>query len=99
MAFVAKTLDPLRGEMTLLIHGDARGADRLAARWAVQNGVPVKAFPANWRAHGLAAGPMRNEQMLVEGMPQLVIAFPGGRGTADMVRRVRSRPEIKLLVF
>lgn len=40
-----------------IIHGDARGADRLADRWAIQSGVPVRAFPADWKKHGRAAGP------------------------------------------
>jgi hypothetical protein len=72
--------------ITLLIHGDAMGADRLAGRWARTRGVVVKAFPANWDRDGKAAGPIRNSAMLAEG-PELVIAFPGGRGTADMIRK------------
>lgn len=36
-----------------------------------------------------AAGPIRNQQMLDDGKPDLVVAFPGGKGTADMVRRAR----------
>ena len=51
----------------------------------------MRIFPADWIRHGRAAGPIRNEQMLREGCPDLVVAFhddPGlGRGTADMVRR------------
>lgn len=72
--------------ITLLIHGDAVGADRLAARWARSRGVVAKAFPANWARDGKAAGPIRNSAMLLE-KPELVIAFPGGKGTADMVRK------------
>jgi hypothetical protein len=47
-------------------------------------------YPADWAKHGRAASPIRNQQMLDEGRPNLVVAFPGGRGTADMVRRARS---------
>jgi hypothetical protein len=71
----------------LLIHGAARGADTLAADWAKAHAVAVKAFPADWDASGNQAGPIRNQQMLDEGRPTACIAFPGGRGTADMVRR------------
>jgi hypothetical protein len=78
-----------RGAVTLIIHGDASGADRLAAAWATENRVPVQAWPADWALHGLYAGPFRNAKMLAEGKPDLVVAFPGGRGTADMVRRAR----------
>lgn len=70
--------------------GGAPGADTLAFDWAWSRGVPVKAFPADWKAHGRAAGPIRNQRMLDEFKPDAVIAFPGGRGTADMVRRARA---------
>ena len=74
---------------SLLIHGDARGADHLAGCWAFYTGVPVIRFPADWRKHGPAAGPIRNRKMLVEGKPDLVVAFPGGKGTANMVAQAR----------
>jgi len=73
---------------TVLIHGDASGADRLAGEWATERGVEVLACPADWKTHGRAAGPIRNKEMLNE-KPQLVVAFPGGKGTADMVAKAR----------
>lgn len=78
-----------RHDVSVVIHGNARGADWLADRWARANAVDRLAFPADWETHGRAAGPKRNQRMLDEGRPDLVIAFPGGRGTADMVRRAR----------
>lgn len=74
----------------LLIEGGARGADRLAATWARFNDVPVRTFPADWRTYGKRAGHIRNGDMLFIGKPDLVIAFPGGRGTADMVAQARA---------
>ena len=74
---------------TVIIHGAAKGADSLASEWAALNEVKEEVFPADWKTHGRAAGPIRNQQMLDEGKPDLVIAFPGGRGTADMVKRAR----------
>lgn len=74
---------------TTIIHGDARGADRLSDIWALKKGVPVERFPADWEAHGRRAGPIRNAEMLARGRPDLVVAFPGGAGTADMVARAR----------
>lgn len=71
--------------LSLLIHGNASGADRLAGQWAHNHGIDQVSYPANWKAHGRAAGPMRNRRMLHHGRPQGVIAFPGGRGTAHMV--------------
>lgn len=68
-----------------LIHGAANGADSLAAKWAAMRGVKTIAFPANWAKYGRSAGPVRNKLMLDQN-PDMVIAFPGGRGTAHMVR-------------
>ena len=79
-----------RCPVDVLIEGGATGADHWARKWAkCQHGVEVLSFPADWRLYGRGAGPMRNQRMLDEGQPDLVIAFPGGRGTADMVRRAR----------
>lgn len=77
-------------EFSLLIHGGAWGADWLADKWAEDvDDVTVQVFPADWETHGKAAGPIRNQQMLEEGLPDLVVAFPGGRGTSDMVARAK----------
>ncbi len=74
---------------TVVIHGDAQGADTLAKEWAISRGVKHLPFPAKWTQYGDAAGPIRNTQMLVEGHPDKVIAFPGGSGTANMVEQAR----------
>lgn len=75
----------------VIIHGDAKGADRAAGLWASSVGAGVWPFPADWKTHGKAAGPIRNKQMLDEGEPDLVIAFPGGAGTANMVKQAKDR--------
>lgn len=74
----------------ILIVGGATGADALAEEWADVWGMRKRVFPANWNRDGRAAGPIRNQRMIDEGKPDLVIAFPGGRGTADMVRRAKA---------
>ena len=73
----------------VLIHGGASGADEGAAQWAAASEIQILRFPADWKAHGRSADPRRNARMLAEGKPDLVIAFPGGSGTADMVGRAR----------
>jgi len=75
---------------TALIHGGASGADRIAGKWATAGGLTVESYPAEWGKFGYAAGPKRNAQMLAEGKPDIVVAFPGGKGTADMVRRAKA---------
>ena len=72
-----------------IIEGDARGADRIAGYWARKNRVENRKFKADWQRDGKAAGPIRNARMLAEGKPDAVLAFPGGRGTADMISRAK----------
>lgn len=79
----------------VLIHGDAPGADRMTRDWKGVPGVSdVKPFPADWDRYGRAAGPIRNQQMLDEGHPTLVVAFnddlPRSKGTRDMVARAQA---------
>lgn len=73
-----------------IIEGGASGADNLAKKFGEWKGIPVDTYRANWRQHGVGAGPLRNQRMLDEGRPDLVVAFPGGAGTFDMVRRARA---------
>lgn len=92
--FLRQSLDAIAAKLrpSILIHGGQSGADSLAGEWAASNGVKVLAFPvlqADWIAHGRSAGPMRNSRMIREGKPDQVVAFPGDRGTRDMVRQAR----------
>lgn len=91
VAGLRSALDRLRSEVPFarVIAGGARGADTFAAEWAVARGISADVFMADWEGMGSKAGPIRNQRMLDEGKPDLVVAFPGGRGTADMVRRAQ----------
>lgn len=81
-----------------IISGEARGADTLAKEYAEECGWDYEGYPANWKLHGKGAGPIRNQQMLDEGKPDLVIAFPGGKGTFDMKSRaVRQRYTVRIV--
>lgn len=67
--------------------GMAQGADALALKWAKRRGVPFTGYRAEWQTLGKAAGPIRNGRMIAEFAPDMVIAFPGGSGTADCCRQ------------
>lgn len=84
-------LDKLHAErkFTFLVHGDARGADHMAHRWAKKRGVQPVAMEALWDTEGDASGTLRNARMLAFSKPDLVVAFSGGRGTANMMRIAR----------
>ena len=86
-AALAKWLNIFSAEtpISVVIHGGAHGVDSMAGRWAAARKIEVLKFAANWQLHGRAAGPIRNTQMLDEGKPDIVIAFPGGRGTSNMI--------------
>lgn len=89
-ARVFAVLDKLNAEVgiDMIIEGGAKGADTWAAQWGGSRGI-VETYHADWENQGSFAGPARNKRMVDEGKPDLVIAFPGGRGTADMVRKAR----------
>jgi hypothetical protein len=71
----------------IVIHGDAKGADTLASRWCKATGLQEIKVPANWKGHGLSAGPRRNQFMIDLLRPDVVVAFPGGRGTINMMKK------------
>jgi hypothetical protein len=80
---------------SLVFTGGCRGADTLAVRAAKACGYPFWEFPADWKKFGKAAGPIRNQQMLDEGQPDLVIAFhqhlEQSKGTRDMIIRAKAQ--------
>lgn len=78
---------------SMIIEGGCRrdgkqSADYLAKCWGMEHGVHVATVEALWGTHDRAAGPIRNQAML-QLMPHVVLAFPGGDGTADMVKRAK----------
>ena len=98
----------------LLLHGGARGVDAAIARAAHQLGWCSLVMPAEWGRHGRAAGPIRNRELLEQAIARavahtspgsitsvLVVAFPGGAGTASLVkqaRRMASRSPVPISV-
>lgn len=77
---------------TVVIHGDARGADRLADHAARGLGLKVEPYPADWSRYGKRAGILRNLEML-DSNPTTVIAFWDGesRGTQHTIDEARKR--------
>ncbi len=90
-------------EGTIIVHGGARGADRIAGNVAKLLNFEVRVYPADWLTNGKAAGPIRNQEMLdkehpdKDGVPvSLGLAFSEDlenprRGTSDMCRRMDSK--------
>lgn len=86
-SYVMDTLDKFHKDLniTLLIQGGAMGVDLFARVWAEANSIRWKQVDADWNAHGRSAGPIRNRKMLKDYPLAVVLAFPGGKGTADMI--------------
>jgi len=96
--FVQKTDQVIR-EMNIpankkitIVEGGAKGADKLAERYARERGYGLVVKPADWSKGGTlkypkydkSAGPIRNREMAEMG--DVGIAFPGGKGTSNFVR-------------
>ena len=90
---IAAELDLLPSNTTIVHGGCPTGADAMADALARARGLTVRVFPADWRTHGPNAGPIRNNQMLREGQPDLVLAFARdlnrSTGTRHMVNQAR----------
>lgn len=87
---------------TIVIEGEAPGADTLGRFVAEKLGFKVIPFPAKWHIYRRGAGPIRNQQMIDEGKPDLVLAFhediSKSVGTKDMVNRAKGY-RIKVEIF
>ena len=103
--WVLGDLHKRRGPIAVLIHGNASGADQHSRNWARYHDIDDERYDADWqdlshpdavvkthpdgRQYDAMAGPRRNKRMIDEGRPDLVVAFPGGTGTADMVKQAK----------
>lgn len=89
---ISRELSKISGARKV-IHGGCKGADEISGTIAACLGIEVACFPAKWDLYGRAAGPKRNQQMLDEGKPDIVLAFHNdiekSKGTQDMVKRAR----------
>lgn len=85
--------------ITEVVSGTAKGADELGERWAKENNIPIKKFPAEWKKHGRAAGPIRNEQMAE--YADYLIAFWDGtsKGTKNMIDNMEKRHKTREVLF
>lgn len=88
-AIVAEAIEASGFHITEVVSGGAPGVDALAEKWAEQNGIPVKQFPADWDRYGRKAGPIRNQAMAEYGEALIAVWDGKSRGTRDMIRRAR----------
>ena len=91
--YIHEQLDKIHSEtpITLLVQGNAIGADILSGMWATKNKIKMLTVKADWDKFGNKAGLIRNIEMADMYDYDMVIAFPGGRGTAHMIEYCESR--------
>lgn len=77
--------------ITEVVSGGCRGVDQLGEEWAKQHGIPLKRFPADWTAHGKAAGPIRNREMAAYADALIAIWDGESRGTKNMIDEAKKR--------
>jgi hypothetical protein len=90
-AAVFTTLDGVhaRSGIRFLIQANSAGAAYFASEWANERGIPCGEYPLNWDEHGKNAQQIRNQEMIDKSNPDGVIAWPGGPGPTDLVRRAK----------
>lgn len=81
----SKILDEYRPFMTGIVSGGARGADTLAARYAIERGIPLVVYKADWKGKGKSAGYQRNKLIVQDA--DFMVAFPAkvSKGTQHSI--------------
>ncbi len=102
-ALLKATLAKVKGTVTGIVSGGARGADSLGGRYAREHGIPLTEFPAQWKkpdgSTDRGAGMRRNSDIV--NAADALIAFWDGesRGTADSLQKAIERGIPKYIVY
>lgn len=86
-SFIKERLDAYfsKRKPSEIVCGCCEGVDMAGKQYAIENGIPIKYFPANWYKHGKAAGPIRNKEM-AEYADCLVLFWDGiSHGSRNML--------------
>ena len=83
---------------TEIVSGGAMGVDRMAWQYALVKKIKYKEFPADWKAYGKIAGPMRNTQII--DYADVIITFwdYSSTGTRDSIEKAKTSGK-KLIVI
>jgi len=83
---------PFIGKITEIVSGGAKGVDKSGERWAKENNIPIKLFPANWRKYGMSAGYRRNEEMVNYADGLVAVWDNASAGTKHIIDRAKRKP-------
>lgn len=96
---VGQAIEKSGFDVTEVVCGMARGADTWGAKWAYDNKIPIRKFPANWEEHGKRAGPIRNKEMGDYADAGIGFIWPGSRGTEHMMNYLKHIKKPCFMVF
>ena len=89
-ALVKQAIEKAAFSITEVVSGGANGVDKLGEKWALENNIPIKQFLPDWNAHGKAAGPIRNSEMVAYS-DALIAVYDGiSKGTKDTITKVQN---------
>ena len=89
---------PWKNKITKVISGTAHGADKFGEKYAIENGIEVIKFPADWDQYGMSAGPRRNKEMAQNADALLAIWDGSSRGTESMISYARKNG-LKTMIY
>ncbi len=87
----SQIIGKIKGQITLIVSGGARGADTLAERYAKEKAIPYLIFPANWDKYGKQAGPLRNQDIVDNADTMVAFLAPESRGTKDSIKKAQAK--------
>ena len=88
---LSRIIDKVKGEITLIVSGGARGADTLGERYAKEKAIPYLIFPANWDKYGKQAGILRNQDIVDNADAMVAFLAPESKGTRDSIKRAQAK--------
>lgn len=83
-----KSLDGISG-ITEIVSVSPLGADSLATQYVIENSIPLKELPADYKTNGIKAPHIRNDQII--SYCDAIIAFGDGKspGTKSVIKKAK----------
>lgn len=83
--FLKENIDKLDITITEVVSGKCQGVDLFGEKYAKENEIKIKEFPANWKQFGKAAGPIRNGEMAKYADTLIAFWDQKSKGTKSMI--------------
>ena len=74
----------------VILSGTCKGADLLGEKFAKEQNLPIRYYPAEWKRFGKAAGPIRNKKMINDCHEVICFWDKKSYGTASLIRYAKA---------